>query len=170
MKKPKVIRYRDYKKFNENDFSNQLKFSLENKSSSFYHEFEKRFLTVFNNHVPIKKKTLRANYISFITKKVSNAIMKRTQLQNKYFKNRTSNNLIAFKNQRNFCTRLCKKEKKAYYNNLQLNNLTDNKRFWKTVKPLLSNKGINSTKINLKSDTKIITEDCEVAKCFNLLF
>ena len=93
--------------------------------------------------------------------------MKRTQLQNKYFRNRTSNNLIAFKHQRNFCTRLCKKEKKAYYNNLQLNNLTDNKRFWKTVKPLLSNKGINSTKINLKSDTKIITEDCEVAECFN---
>ena len=38
------------------------------------------------------------------------------------------------------------------------------------MKPLLSNKGINSTKINLKSDTKVITKDCEVAECFNLFF
>ena len=96
--------------------------------------------------------------------------MQRSQLQNKYFRNRTRYNLNAYKHQRNFCARLCKKEKKDYYSNIQLCNVTDNKRFWKTVKPILSDKGINNRKIILKSNENIITEDEEVANSMNLFF
>ena len=34
-----------------------------------------------------------------------------------------------------------------YFNNLNLNKITDNKVFWKTVKPLLSDKGINNKNV-----------------------
>ena len=70
------------------------------------------------------------------------AIMKRTQLQLRYFKNRYSENFNAYKLQQNFCSTLYKSEKKKYFNNLDLNKITDNKVFWKTGKPLLSDKGI----------------------------
>ena len=39
-----------------------------------------------------------------------------------------------------------KEKKKKHFNNLDLNQITDNKLFWKTVKPLLSDKGVNTTK------------------------
>ena len=39
---------------------------------------------------------------------------------------------------KNFCSRLYKKERKKYYANLDIRNITDNKKFWKTVKPLFS--------------------------------
>ena len=43
----------------------------------------------------------------------------------------------------------------------------DNKVFWKTVKPLLSDKGINNTRISLINDNKMITKDTEVANTSN---
>ena len=42
---------------------------------------------------------------------------------------------------RNFCSKLYKKERKKYYEMLGLKNVTDNnKEFWKTVKPFLCDK------------------------------
>ena len=50
-----------------------------------------------------------------------------------------------------------------------MNNYTDNKKFWRTVKPLFSNYG-GSRKITLIEDENIITSDEELAKTFNHYF
>ena len=42
--------------------------------------------------------------------------------------------------------------------------------FWKTVKPLLSDKAISTTRISLINDNKMITEDREVANILNMFF
>ena len=47
---------------------------------------------------------------------------------------------------------------------------SDNKVFWKTVKPLLSGKGINTARIFLINDNKMITEDTEVANTLKMYF
>ena len=60
---------------------------------------------------------------------------------------------------RNFCRRLYKRENKKCFNSLNLNKITDNKVFWKTVKPLLSDTSINTTRIFLINGNKMITED-----------
>ena len=43
---------------------------------------------------------------------------------------------IAYNKQRNYCVSLIQKEKKAYYSNLNIRDVTDNKTFWRKVKPL----------------------------------
>ena len=96
--------------------------------------------------------------------------MKRIQLQHRYFKIRSGENVKLFKRQRNFCSRLYKRERKKYFNNLDLNKITDNRRFWKTVKPVLSVKGVNTPKIYLVDKGKAVTEDKEVAKTLNQYF
>ena len=48
--------------------------------------------------------------------------------------------------------------------------ITDNKTFWKTVKPLFSDKHIIGNKITLIKDNDIISDDGEVAKEFNDYF
>ena len=63
-----------------------------------------------------------------------------------------------------------KEKKKKYFNNLDLNKIADNKVFWKTVKPLLLDKGINTARISLINDNKMITEDTEVASILNMYF
>ena len=51
--------------------------------------------------------------------------------------------------QKNFCTKLYKKEQKKYYSNIVLKIFTDNKRFWRTVKPLITDKGVQASRITL---------------------
>ena len=63
--------------------------------------------------------------------------MKRSQLKTMYFKTNTAESLRSYKKQKNFCSKLYKKERKKYYNSLKLNKVTDNKTFWKTVRPFL---------------------------------
>ena len=53
---------------------------------------------------------------------------------------------------------------------MDLINFTDNKKFWTTVKPFLSDRGIQAKKINLKGGNKIVSEDKEVADILNTYF
>ena len=98
------------------------------------------------------------------------AIMKRSELATKYRTRPTEENKKAFKKQRNFCNRLYKKERQKYYENLDLRKINDNKKFWSTVKPLMSNKGPNSQKISLKEGDKLVTDDIEIANVLNKHF
>ena len=156
--------------FNEEKFKTDPKNSLRITNNSLYHVSEKVFLIDLGRHAPIKNRTVKANHAPYITKIMRKAIIKRTELQHRYFKTRSSENLKLLKQQRNFCSRLYKREKQKYFNHLDLNKITDNKHFWKTVKPLLSDKGVNTTKISLVDGGKTVTEDKEVAKTLNQYF
>ena len=125
---PKELVYRDYKNFDRVIFKRELEDKL-NQQINEYKHFEQIFLETLNVHAPIKKKLLRANHVPYMTKALRKAIMKRSELESKYLKNRTNENLKSYKKQRNFCSKLYKKERKKYYERLDLNNVTDNKKF-----------------------------------------
>ena len=63
-----------------------------------------------------------------------------------------------------------RKEKKKYYKNLDLKNNTDNKQFWKTMKPLFTDNHNNNRKITLIDGEKIISNETEVAEIMNDFF
>ena len=54
-----------------------------------------------------------------------------SKLRNKYFTERSEEARLLYKKQRNVCVFLLKKAKKEYYENLNLHNVTDTKRFRK---------------------------------------
>ena len=66
--------------------------------------------------------------------------MHRTRIYNKYLRNKTDKSKRKYTKQRNYCVSLLRKSKREYYSNLDVKNITDNKTFWKTVKPFLSDK------------------------------
>ena len=51
-----------------------------------YTSFEENFVGVLNKHVPLKKKVLRANHASYVTKALKKTIMKRSYLEKLNFK------------------------------------------------------------------------------------
>ena len=128
---------------------------------------EKIFLSNLNKHAPLKKKVVSANHVPYMTKALRKAIMKRSALENKYLRNNTTENNIHYKKQKNFCSRLYKKEREKFYSNLEVNNITDNKTFRKTVKPFLSDKCALSSRISLVSGDEIISDDTEIAESIN---
>jgi len=96
--------------------------------------------------------------------------MKRSELSTKYYKNSTHKNLSQYKKHKNFCSRLYKKERRKYYSNLDIKKITDNKQFWNTLKPFISDKCNLSSKITLVEEGKIISEDMELANTFQNFF
>ncbi len=168
---PKIIQYRDYRNFVENNFSIELKEKFKNTIIDEYAKFEDIFIEVLNKHAPPKKKIFRANHKPYMTKCLRKAIMRRSELENKYYREKSEKALKDYKKQKNFTNKLLKNEKKRYFKNLHMNNFTDNKKFWNTIKPLFSNRGGGSQKITLiDKEDKIISNDKEVAETFNEFF
>ena len=95
-------------------------------------DFDK-FKFIVNNllesHGPMYEKYIRRNQPPFTNKSVRKTIIVRTQLLNKFRKEKSFINELAYKRQRNFCTTLIKKTKRNFYNNLNVNKITDNKSF-----------------------------------------
>ena len=165
----KLITYRDYKTFDESNFKFELKSSL-TKGCATYGEFEDIFLKVLQKHAPLKKKLIRANHAPYMTKALRTSMMRRSQLETKYYKSKSPDDKKAYKKQKNFVSRLCKKKMKCFYQNLDLNNFLDNKKFWKNIKPFFSEKGPRKKKISLVVGEKIISEDNEVSESFHTFF
>ena len=170
-KEPIKINYRCYKKYNENLFRIELINLLQNSYVLDYDEFKKIFMQVLNIHAPMKKKFIRGNNAPFMNKTLSKAFMHRSKLKNTFNKNPTTENKILYKKQRNWCVALLEKEKKKYYNNLDLKILDDNKTFWQRIKPLFSDK-----QKSLQSDITLVEHDVitsdkkEVAENLNKFF
>ena len=85
-------------------------------------------------------------------------------------RNRSDENKRKYSKQRNCCVSLSGKTKKNYYNNLNEKKITDNKTFWKTVKPFLSDKTPSDEKINLIQKDKIIKTESKTANILNTFF
>ena len=90
--------------------------------------------------------------------------MLRSKLRNQFLKTKTQDSKMKYNKQRNLCVSLTRKAKRSYYENLDLKDITDSKKFWATVKPLFSNK-IKSTKyMTLEENGKIISNDKKLVR------
>ena len=106
----------------------------------------------------------------FMTKQLSKEIMKRSRLRNNFLRNRTEENKILYNRQRNCCVSLLRKSKRGYHKNVNIKNVTDNKQFWKSVKPLLSGKSHMRDRINLSDKGKILKTESGTAESLNSFF
>ena len=132
--------------------------------------FKETVNIILENHAPTKKKYVRANQAPFITKTLSKEIMKRSRLRNKFLNTKSDIDRKVYNKQRNYVVSLLRKEKKDFYGNLDISKVTDNRVFWKIVKPKISDKVKIRSKITLVEDDKILSQDAEIAKTFNEYF
>ena len=169
---PILINYRDYKNFDANKFSHELKINLsyENSTNNNYNKFNSILREVLDKHAPIKKKSLRANNSPFMTKQLRKMIMNRSRYKNTFFKSKTIENWEIYRKARNECVKLTKKVKREYFQNLNIGSIIDSKKFWKTVKPHFSNKDKQHAKIILVEKDEIISDNNKVAEIMNDYF
>ena len=74
-----------------------------------------------------------------------------------------------FNKERNHCLSILRKTKKEYFNGLNMKQVSDNKLFWKSVKPFFNDKGSNSSKVTLVEENNISDEE-EIANIMNNYF
>ena len=97
--------------------------------------------------------------------------MVRSKLRKKFLKSRSkSDKKHIYNKQRNKCVSLLRKTKKAYYPNLNVKDIVENKKFWNTVKSFFSDKLNNFENISLIENDNLLTDDFETAETFNKYF
>ena len=102
--------------------------------------------------------------------------MKRSRLCNKFLKTKSDFDHRAWK----LCVSLIRQAKKQFFSNLNTNVVTENKTFWKTLKPFLTEKVKTKSKISLiekkcndsstEPSEEIISDKEKVAEIFNNFF
>ena len=70
---------------------------------------------IFNRHIPINKKYIRANETLYISKELHKINMKRPILRNTFLKCRTGTNKKNYSTQKNLFKKLLKNTKKSYF-------------------------------------------------------
>ena len=171
---PWIISYRSYKNFSNETFRESLINNLSNEvfsnNDNGLEKFCKTTIDTLNLFAPMKKKYARGNKMPFMTKDLSNKIMIRSRLKNKYLNDKSEENRLLYTQQRNKCVSLLRKTKTNYCGNLNEKDITDNKTFWKTVKPLLSDKSKSSNKIHLSENGELLNNESETAEVLNNFF
>ena len=83
--KPKVISYRNYRKFDEKSFLDDLQnknFSMStNDPNVNYKSITENFLETIDKHAPLKKKFIRGNHAHFMNRDFQKAIYSRARLK-----------------------------------------------------------------------------------------
>ena len=160
----KVINYRDYRNFSNEEFRQQVLKDIlkatQNGDIVSYESFLSICQQALESRAPKKQKYVRSNHSPFINK----TIMDRSRLRKKSLKTRSNEDKKAYNTQRNYCLTLVRKAKKDYYNNLDHENVTDNKTFWKSIKPFFSEKGSTHDKIALVEQDLILDKNDNVAE------
>ena len=128
-----------------------MKIDLNNAEVS---EFTEIFLSILDKYASKKQKFIRANNSKFRTKNLRKATMKRSKLRNKYLRERTNEAKSFYNKQRNLCVSILIKNKREFFGNLNNKIVTDNRKFWKTISPLFSEKTFHRERITLKESNR----------------
>ena len=142
-KGPSVIQY-DYKNFSNDKFRNNvvnelIKFKIETSRLDI---FVNTVLKLYSKNAPVKKCYIKANEDPFMNKVLKKAIMKRSQLKTSFWKKK--------KKKRNLEVKLLITKELLYQPHAERKTklfwkywhfkISDNNMFWKTLKPIFSNK------------------------------
>ena len=129
---PKRLIYRDYKNPKFANFKSDLQEALQSCKGS-YDAFDDYFTSSLNKHAPKKKKVLWGSEKPYMKKKLRPAIMRRSKLKIKANITKNLFDIMDYKKQYNYVTKLNKTEKLEYLNNFKIGR--DSKPFWEKYKP-----------------------------------
>ena len=99
-------------------------------------------------------------------------IMLCSRLRNKFLKTKIEESKQLYNKQRHLCVTLQRKAKRNYFAELDNRILKDNRKFWKTLNPLFSEKAYQKEFITIisKDTEETITKNEELAETFDSFF
>ena len=167
---PKTIIYKDYKSFNKDAFEEELNFALQAANTQPAHA---TFLSIFSctldKHAPVKKRKVRGNQEPFMNKALRKAIIRRSNLLNKFVNNITTKNWESYRKQRNKCVKIRSNARREYFKKLDAPHLS-NSYFWTTLKPFFFEKSGSRKKPIIIENDVILSDNAAVAEVFSKHF
>ena len=101
-----------------------------------------------------------------MSKTLRKAIMKRSKLRKTFNKKKSSESWKNYKRQPNIYSKILKLTKKTLFGNLNVNEITDNRKFWKTVKSFFTDKCKTSNNIILTDKHETLNDNKKISNTF----
>ena len=170
----RVLTYRSMNHFQHNEFTKDVGFipfhvcEIFDEVDDILWAQQQLFSSVINAHAPLKRRRIRRRQVPYMNGSLRKIIHQRNMWRNRHFKDKRNttarSKYIFFRNQ---ATKLMKSSVNTYFRK-ECENRDSNKKFYKTVKPFLSDKSsCGNNKIILKENDKIVSFPPEVADIVN---
>ena len=166
---PNIISYRHFKKFDNERFMDSSWHTLGQESFDWSKSPDKFYEichTIFNTHPPKKKKYICG---PLSLKRILKLLCKEHALETNFWKILTTKINYSITNEE-IIVSLLRKEKKEYFAKLNEKDITDNRKFWHTIKPFLSDKVKSREAIILVDNENIKSNENKMANIFNDFF
>ena len=106
-----------------------------------------------------------------MAKALRKSIIKRSELENKYLKNKSYQNMKFYKKQKKLLQwKLYEKERKKFSSKIGTRKITDSKTFWKIITPFISSKAPSLSRTTLIENETIISDDQKVGETLSKFF
>ena len=170
------FQYRSMKNFNENDFLTDMSYipfhvcDIFDDPNDSYWLFNELYCDVLNQYAPIKTTRRHPKHAPFMNMELRKARNVKAMLRRKYDKYPSNSNWEHYRKQRNYVTKLRNKSIRHYFSkNCNLDKSST--KFWKIIKPFMSQKSSPQNGcITLFDNEKIVNDPKEVCNIFNSHF
>ena len=169
---PKVMYKRSYRRFCENDFIRDIE-NVEwnrvlalNGVEEALRLFIELFLCVADRHVPLRKFTVGSSKAPWIDEELKECMRERDELKKAAIDLKGTEKWLMYCIMRNKVTKLNRKKKKAYYQNLILERKNDGNKLWKTLNEIMGRAKTNSPSF-IEVDGSFLTKGKDIANHFN---
>ncbi|PFX34756.1 hypothetical protein AWC38_SpisGene396 [Stylophora pistillata] len=174
---PKTIKYRSYKNYNKDSFSEDLEnipwhvvFNNTDNVDDYVNTWNKLFLDVVEAHAPTKTRRVRGSSVPWMTSTIANEMRKRDYHLKKAKGNKNSRNWRVYRLPSNGVNCDIKKAKSDYYSNLIQENQGNAKGFWKALKKTLPSSKTSTNISSLRVDDAVVTSDESIVTALNTFF
>ena len=177
-KEPKVIKTRQYKHYNANNFKSDILTYLHDQifwdtmldPNMMWGKWKTIFLSIADFHAPEITKKVRSEYAPWITDNIRQVMHRRDFLKKKAVKTGSKQLHDAYKRTRNDLNRLIKNTKATYFTNT-LNDCENNpKKMWKTINKLTNKKSKTTLISEIQHNNQNFTKRDEIANVLNSHF
>ena len=177
-KEPKVIKSRNFKHYNSNNFKSDFSTYLYDQifcdtmldPNIMWENWKTIFLSVADFHAPERTKKVRSEYAPWITENIKQTMHRRYFLKKKAVKSGSKHFHDAYKRTRNYLNRLIKNTKAIYFKKT-LNDCDNNsKKMWKTINKLTNKQSKTTVISEIRNDNQNLTKKHEIADALNSHF
>ena len=173
--KPKIVKTRSYRKFNIEEFQNDLSnmdwnvVFQANDPSAAWNCFKNIFKTISDKHAPVVEVRVKGNQPPWFNEEIISMCKDRDYYKGKAQKTGSASDWETYRHVKNQTNNTIKQAKKGYYCNCIEENRHNGKQLWKVIKSILPSKSHHSIK-EVIVDGKPFSEPTDVANHFNDFF
>ena len=175
--KPKYLTSRQFKNFKAEKFRSELKnvpwdaiLTNTNDPNELWGKWKEVFLSIANNHAPIKTRRVRNKDSPWLSSQIRKLIIERDVLKKQAIKTGNTEHWKLYKSHRNKTNNSIKTGKSEYYKHQIIDNSNNPKAVWKTINQIMSRKTTDHTISEIVINDKTITDPKLVSQTMNTHF